>query len=175
MDFYATIFEVIDMRSFSNLWYWIALAVLWSTASHFVLGVPYDLALKAKRRGGDAMDDLELLVKINVGRLLNVAEVSGLMLTALGTGLITALAITGFVYDVEFSQALFLMAFPMSIVFFLNVRTAQKIKVAEPSGEALIALMRRHRTHTQIVGVFAIFVTALWGMYQNIVTGPLGG
>ena len=27
MDWYLTLFEVIDMRSFSNLWFWIALAV----------------------------------------------------------------------------------------------------------------------------------------------------
>ncbi|MCU0909379.1 MAG: component of SufBCD complex, partial [Rhodobacteraceae bacterium] len=32
MDWYLTVFEVIDMRSFSNLWYWIGLAVLWSSA-----------------------------------------------------------------------------------------------------------------------------------------------
>ena len=29
MDLADTIFEVIDMRSFSNLWFWIALAVVW--------------------------------------------------------------------------------------------------------------------------------------------------
>ncbi len=32
MDWYATVFELIDMRSFSNLWYWIALAVVWYAA-----------------------------------------------------------------------------------------------------------------------------------------------
>ena len=35
------------MRSFSNLWYWIALAVLWSTVSHWVLGVPFDMVQRA--------------------------------------------------------------------------------------------------------------------------------
>ncbi|MEM9756043.1 MAG: component of SufBCD complex, partial [Pseudomonadota bacterium] len=32
--------DVIDLRSFSNLWYWIVLAVFWSSASHWGLGVP---------------------------------------------------------------------------------------------------------------------------------------
>ncbi|MCE8470526.1 component of SufBCD complex, partial [Rhodovulum sulfidophilum] len=27
MDLYGKLFELIDMRSFSNLWYWIALAL----------------------------------------------------------------------------------------------------------------------------------------------------
>ena len=47
LDWYQSIFELIDMRSFSNLWYWIALAVMWSTASHWVLGVPWDMVIRA--------------------------------------------------------------------------------------------------------------------------------
>lgn len=175
MDIYSTIFEVIDMRSFSNLWYWIALAVLWSTASHFVLGVPFDLALRAKRQGGERMADLEDLVRINSGRLLNIAEVSGLLLTALGGALIAVLAITGFIYDIELSQAVFLMAFPMVFVGVLNVRTAHKIVDTEIKGEALVSTLRRHRFFVQLIGMVSIFVTAMWGMYQNIVMGPLGG
>ena len=33
----------------------------------------------------------------------------------------------------------------------------------------------RHRLYTQIIGMFSIFVTALWGMYQNLSIGPLAG
>ena len=69
MDWLQIIFEVIDMRSFSNLWYWIALAVVWSTTSHWVLGVPYDMILRARRKGGQAMTDLEDIVRVNVNRL----------------------------------------------------------------------------------------------------------
>ena len=58
MDWYQTIFELIDMRSFSNLWYWIVLAVLWSSVSHWVLGVPFDMVQRAKRHGGKSLDDL---------------------------------------------------------------------------------------------------------------------
>jgi hypothetical protein len=175
LDIYATLFELIDMRSFSNLWYWIALAVLWSTTSHFVLGVPFDLALKAKRHGGERMRDFEDLVRINTRRVLNIAEVSGLLLTALAGAVISTLAITGFVYDVEFSQAVFFMAFPMLFVAAINIRMAQRIRDREISGEALVATLRRHRFYVQLIGMCAIFVTAMWGMYQNLVTGPLGG
>ncbi|MEC7258626.1 MAG: component of SufBCD complex, partial [Pseudomonadota bacterium] len=51
MDWYSSIFELIDMRSFSNLWFWIALAVTWSTTSHWVLGVPFDMVNRARRNG----------------------------------------------------------------------------------------------------------------------------
>ncbi len=96
LDWYQTVFELIDMRSFSNLWFWIALAVMWSTASHWVIGVPYDLVLRARRQGGQAETDLEDLVRVNVNRLLYVARVSGLWLLGFGCFFLTALAITGF-------------------------------------------------------------------------------
>ena len=70
LDWYQTLFEMIDMRSFSNLWFWIALAVMWSTASHWVLGVPFDMVLRARRHGGEAQADLEDIVRINVVRRL---------------------------------------------------------------------------------------------------------
>ena len=50
-------FEVIDIRSFSNLWFWMVLAVMWSSASHRVIGIPYDMIQNAKRHGGQAERD----------------------------------------------------------------------------------------------------------------------
>ena len=84
VDLYSSIFELIDMRSFSNLWFWIALAVMWSTASHWVLGVPFDMVLRAKRSGGVAEQDLEDLVRVNCNRLLFIARVSGLWILGFG-------------------------------------------------------------------------------------------
>ena len=175
MDIYQTIFEVIDTRSFSNLWYWIALAVLWSTASHFVLGVPFDMALKARRRGGVHMEDLEDLVRINCSRLLNIAEISGLILTGVAMAILTILAVTGFGYGVEFSQAIFLMLCPMSLVALLSVRTAKRITKDAPKGDDLVRQLRRHRFNVQWIGMLSIFVTGMWGMYQNLTLGALGG
>ena len=57
-------FEVIDIRSFSNLWFWMVLAVMWSSASHRVIGIPYDMIQNAKRHGGQAERDLEALMQI---------------------------------------------------------------------------------------------------------------
>ena len=42
------------------------------------------------------------------------------------------------------------------------------------SGQPLRKFMHRHRIMTQFVGMIAIFVTALWGMYQNMTYGALG-
>jgi hypothetical protein len=174
VDWYQTIFELIDMRSFSNLWFWIALAVLWSTTSHWVLGVPFDMILRARREGGQAEVDLEDLVRINVNRFLYIARVSGLWLLGFVCFGLTMLALLGFLYRFEFAQALFLLGFPMTLVGALSLSTARRIQAEDAKGEALRKRLVRHRTYTQVIGMISIFVTAVWGMYQNVALGPLG-
>ncbi|KIN65128.1 hypothetical protein Z946_4028 [Sulfitobacter noctilucicola] len=175
MDWYQTLFELIDMRSFSNLWFWIVLAVVWSTASHWVLGVPYDMVLRARRHGDQAEVDLEDMVRINVNRLLYIGHVSGLWLAGFACFFLTTLALLGFVYQLEFAQAVFLLAFPLSLVGMLSLSTARLILADDEGGERLYKRLNRHRLYTQIIGMISIFVTALWGMYQNVSLGPLGG
>ena len=168
MDWTQTLFEVIDFRSFSNLWFWIVLAVIWSSASHWVLGVPFDLIIRARRQGGQALTDLEDMVRINVNRLLYIAEISGLWLAGLVTFVLTLLFILAVSYGVEFAQAFILLATPMTIVGAMSLMTAHRIHTEAPHGEALFQALVRHRLRTQIIGMIAIFVTAMFGMYQNL-------
>ncbi|MCV6824383.1 MULTISPECIES: component of SufBCD complex [Halocynthiibacter] len=174
MDWYDMIFELIDMRSFSNFWYWIGLAVLWSSAAHRVMGVPFDSIQRAKRNGGQAMIDLEDLTRININRILYISGVSGLWLLGFTSFLLTTLVIMGFVYHVEFAQAVFLMAFPMSILGLMSISTAKKIQENGMTGLVLCKQLMRHRLYTQFLGMVSIFVTAIWGMYQNLSISALG-
>lgn len=163
-----TVFEVIDMRSFSNLWYWIALAVLWSSTSHWVLGVPHDMIQRARREGGQAQADLEDLVRINSGRLLYIFDQGALIIVALGCFWLTVLGTLAFYYDVEFAQAVFLLMFPMAFVVWLSVLACRRIRNGENSGEKLYRRLTIHRRWTQAIGVVAIFVTAMYGTWQNL-------
>lgn len=164
------------MRSFSNLWYWIVLAVLWSSVSHWVLGVPYDSILRARKQMPEtAMQDLEDLTRVNVNRILYISEVSGAWIGLFGSAFLTALGLTAFVYDVEFAQAVFLLALPMTILGAMSVRTARKIRTHGLDSDGLIRVLLRHRFATQFLGVISIFVTAMYGMFQNLYTGPFGG
>ncbi len=162
------------MRSFSNLWYWIALAVAWSSASHWVLGVPFDMVQRARRVGGQAQIDLEDLTRVNVNRLLYIARVSGLWLLGISCFLLSGLAVLAFVYWIEFAQAVFLLGFPMALVGLLNLSTARLIEGQQLRDEDLCRRLTRCRLFTQMIGTVSIFVTALWGMYQNLTIGVLG-
>jgi hypothetical protein len=175
LNWYTSIFELIDMRSFSNLWFWIALAVAWSSASHWILGVPYDMILRARRVGGQSEMDLEDIARVNVNRLLYIGRVSGLWILGFTCFLLSGLAVLGFAYDVEFAQAVFLLGFPMSLVGLLNLSTARLIEGEGATGALLHKRLLRCRIYTQMIGTAAIFVTALWGMYQNLTIGALSG
>lgn len=175
MDWYQRVFELIDTRSFSNLWYWIALAVMWSTTSHWVIGVPFDMVQRSRRNGGQSEVDFEDLVRINTNRLLFIARVSGLWVLGGTCFVLTGLAVLGFYYWVEIAQALFLLAFPMSFVALLSLSTARLVQQNNLQGEDLCRRLSRHRFYTQLIGMSSIFVTALWGMYQNMAGTFFGG
>ena len=164
------------MRSFSNLWFWIALAVLWSSTSHWVLGVPWDMVLRARKKDADAQSviDLHDLVRINTNRILFIVRESGLLLAGFVSFILTFLGLTGFVYGKEISQALFLLGFPMTLVGGLSFLTARRIKRDGSENAALYKRLYRHRLMTQVIGMVAIFITAIWGMLQNLNIGVLG-
>ena len=175
MEVVQTISELIDLRSFSNVWYWMALAVTWSSASHWVLGVPWDMVSRARRRGGQAEADMEAMVRINVNRLLGIGRTAGLVLVAGAFFTYTTLAVLGFFYGNQFCQALFLLLFPLSLVFLWSLATARRIEAGASTGEALYARLVGHRRRVQGTGFVAILVTALWGMLQNFQASVLGG
>jgi tellurite resistance protein TehA-like permease len=174
LDLFQTLTEMIDLRSFSNLWYWIALAVMWSTASHWILGVPFDMVHRARKNGGPSAEDLEDLVRINVNRMLYVVQMAGLWILAIACFVLSSLATLGFGLDVEFAQAVFLLLFPMATVSLVNLATARSIRMNEPQGDALYRRLATCRFAIQIIGMISIFVTAMWGMYQNLRLGVFG-
>lgn len=173
MDFHSTVFELIDMRSFSNLWYWMALAVVWSSAAHWVLGVPIDMLYRARRKGGQAATDLMDITRVNVNRILYISSVSGMWILGILSCVLTMLFGVGFFYGSEFCQAVFLLAFPMSFVGGLSVYTAHKIHRLDPDLEQLSKILKTHRFITQAIGMLAVFVTSIWGMWQNMTAGAI--
>lgn len=167
MEWYELIFVLIDMRSFSNLWYWIGLAVLWSSVSHWVMGVPFDLINRARRKGGEAAQDMTALAHINAKRMLYITRNGGLWVIGITCFMLSILGLLAVVYRVEFAQAVLLMFAPMVLVAYLSLRTALKIEAGALQDDALVAVLMRHRFVVQLIGMLSIFVTSLFGMFQN--------
>lgn len=174
LDWYQIFFDLIGAPSFSTLWFWIVLAVMWTMVSHWVLGVPYDLVLRAPQSEAAARD-LDDAVRVHVNRLLHIGERSGLWLLGFACFVLSALALLGFLYGLEMAQALFLLGFPMVLVWLLSHWTAARIAEDGLRGADLYRRLAWHRMLVQGLGLVSVFATALWGMYQNLLTGPLGG
>ena len=168
MDFMSLVYQLIDLRSFSNLWYWIALAFTWSRAAHWILGVPWDMVQRARRIGGQAEIDFQMMLRASLNRIGHISAVAGTPAAAIAAALLTMLAMLGFGYGVEFCQALFLIAFPMSLVGLMSLRMARWIDAAGIEGERLHRALTWHRVRVQAIGLISIFVTAMWGMLQNL-------
>lgn len=162
------LFDLIDMRSFSNLWYWIALGVMWSSASHWVLGVPYDMIHRARREGAQVQADVETLVRINVERMLHASRNHGPVLIGFTCFLATVLGLLGFMYRVEFAQAVLMIFVPLVVLAYLSLRTSVMIEAGEGQGEALFRRLGRHRLSVQVLGMVSLLVTSMYGMYVNI-------
>ncbi|WP_373352700.1 component of SufBCD complex [Pseudoroseicyclus sp. CXY001] len=176
MSFTDLLFQVIDFRSFSNIWYWIVLAVAWSSASHFVMGVPWDLVMRARRQGGAAEEEFLTLTSIHAGRMLHFARVSGLWLLGFVFFLHTALLLLAIWYGVEMAQAVEFIALPMTGVALLSISTAAAIErdfeEGRPEPETIFQRLRRQRFQVQLIGMGSLVVTALYGMYKTLVVVP---
>lgn len=168
MDVFDIALEVIDLRSFSNLWYWIALAVLWSSVSHWVLGVPHDMIHRARREGGQVLSDVEDLVRINITRILHLVDGGALVFVALVGFWLSTLAVLAFYYNVEFAKALLLLIGPLAIVLWVSVIECRRIAAGANHGEALLRRLIIHRRVIQVIGIISIAVTALYGTWLNI-------
>ncbi len=171
MNGFDSIFDQLYLRSFSSLWFWLALVGVWTLASHRVLGVSSDMIRHARRYGGPAQADLEALVQIKVARMERIFDEAGVVIVGVLFFLLSSLAVLGFFHGVELAQAFTLILVPLTWVGLLGLRLAQQVQAGNRSGEGLVRLLRRHRIKVQLIGLFSIFVTTMWGAWQNAQTG----
>lgn len=160
--------SLIETNSFSSIWFWILVAISWSSGSHWILGVPFDLVQRARKVGGVAEERIHTLLRINASRLENIQRIAGFVLTGIVSFFLTGFAILGFVYWIEFFQALFLLTFPWVFVGTITVNTVRNLDEELPTGEDLYKMFWRLRLAIQGIGLVSIFITSIWGMYSII-------
>lgn len=171
MELIGTVVALVDARSFSNLWYWLVLAFAWAWASHFVLGVPWDMVARARRSGGRAEDDLHDVLRVNVLRMVGAADAAGPWLLGLASAVLTALGVLAVGYGVEFAQAAFLLLAPLALVWGMSLRAARDLAAGRAAGDALYVRLARLRRSVQALGLATLFVAAMVGMYRNLAVG----
>lgn len=169
MNFYSQVLTLIEMNSFSSVWYWMILSVSWSLNSHYILGVPFDMVQRAgRRKDADLIPDLEVFTDLSIKRILIISERSGVLFLGTFFFCFSALAILGFFYFVELAQAVFLLLFPLALVWFRSIYVARRLSITQPRGHDLIGALKRHRMFVQGAGLVSVTLTVIWGMVHNI-------
>lgn len=168
MDWTDTIFRVIETRTFSNVWYWLAVIVSWAVASHWLIGVPFDLLLRARKCEPQELADLEAIVDVNVRRFTDLTDLVGPYLLGFVVFTLTVFGMAGFYYSAELAQGLFILSVPLSIVMGLNLLVAQELRAQPLRGRDLVQRLFRLRVWSQAIGMIAIFFTAMYGMWFNL-------
>lgn len=163
------------MRSFSSVWFWIVLALYWSSSTQIILGAPHDLILRA-RKGDDAQNiaDLHALTGIHVRRLLGLMRRAGHWIVAFAAAVLTVITMLAVVYGLEFAQAVLVLVVPMTIVRLLTLRLAFRIERENMRDARLCRALLTHRLWVQLLGMVAIFAAAIWGMLQVMSQSVLG-
>lgn len=160
-----TIFDLIDTRAFSSLWYWILVAVVWSVVTRRVLEIPIDLALRARTEPAAEVLTRELLTwrRMRPGTVWVVVVSCAL----------TVLLVLGFGSGFEAAQAVAMLAVPVTAVQLLDMRAARRAQSAA-DGAALARVLLGHHVVVQVIAFASIGATALFGMVKVLRAHYLG-
>ncbi|WP_420343581.1 component of SufBCD complex [Paenirhodobacter sp.] len=166
---FTTIFALIDTRSFSNIWYWIAVAGIWSLVSRRVLGVPLELVVRARHEALAAQQMRVLLEEVAVRLRPGLGQV---LLASCG---LTVLVVLGFGHGLQLAQAIALLLVPLAAVRLMNLRAARRVAAILPGEtEPVVRMLLAHHTLVQFFGFAMIGATALYGMLRVLRAHYLG-
>ena len=168
MNWTEAIARVITLDTFGNIWFWAAVVVSWAVACHWLIGVPFDMLVRARRGGPQEMADLEAMVDINVRRIMWFHEIGGAGAAALAAFFVAGTGLLAFGYRFELGIGLFILGVPLLIVMMMNLSLAMSLARDPLTGDALLKRMFRVRLWTQVIAAIALFFTAVIGMAYSI-------
>jgi hypothetical protein len=154
------------MGSFESIWYWALTLVLWSRASTTVLGVPYDMILRA-RRTPSVVARVEALAHLSSDRIGGLYDRGGGTIAA-ATGFALAVLLgVALATQVELPAAAFALLFPLAIVAYSTLRLAPAVRRQRMAGERLVHVLGKRRRWHMAIGMIAILGAVSVGMIYH--------
>lgn len=151
--------EGLGTGSFESMWYWVLTVLVWTYAGNRVLGVPYDMLLRARRLPPVA-DRVETLAHIAAERMGGLYDRVGVPIAAAtGFGLAVLFGIA-FGTGLELAAATFALVFPLSIVVYSTLRLALAVRRQRIAGPSLVRILARRRVWHMVIGTVAMLTTA---------------
>lgn len=175
--------HLLGSRSFTSIWFWLMLALMWSLAGRNIAGVP-DQAVRAVRRDeeGAALRLLDWLSLALPERLAHPGEWA--VMVAIGAFALSSLAVLGFGFGLEMAQALAILLIPLGVVALLRQRLARQLHdilaraaAGTPPEEAAAQAARqiiRQRWLSLALSLVAVVGAAFYGALHTVIHRPLG-
>ncbi len=163
-----------DRDSFWTLWFWIMHVVAWSMASHFTMGVPFDMVSEAQREkteDGPWHRATEALIQAQVFRFTTYTARFGAIMVGVSAFLNSVLLTLATLGDLEFARAMLTLFLPLTVIYVVTVRGALAIRRADLRGDALLLKVKRMRLVNQLIGLLGVsmaVILAIFEAYRNI-------
>ena len=168
--------ELMHLVSFWTIWFWVTHAVAWSLASHFTLGVPYDMVVQANREKDDEgpwSRHCEALILAQVYRFMTYYRRAGVLLAGVSAFILAALLTIAIQVDLELAWAAFSIMGPLTLIYIFSIRAAARMEAQELRGQPLRDALRRQRFWNQIIGLLGIVMAVALAIWQTVKTMSL--
>ena len=163
MNWTEAIAQLIALDTFSSVWYWAVVVVSWAVACHWLIGIPFDMLIRARRGKGREMADLEAMVDINVRRIVWFLQIGGPFFAALAAFFLAGTGLLAVAYRFELAIGVLILAVPLLVVLLLNLRLALALHATPLRGQELVRRLFGVRLWTQAIAAVSLFVTSAFG------------
>mgnify|MGYP001800779309 CR=1 FL=1 len=152
--------DYIQLETFTSVWFWIFLALTWSARSHWVLGVPFDAIVRADRNPDKWGEAVDTLARVHAQRYCHVVDNVPITLVTLSAFTVGALGTASVIFWIDIAQAAFVIALPMMIVTWEDIRLARRVLRDELEGSPLRRVIVWRRFVVQLWGIASISAAA---------------
>jgi hypothetical protein len=153
------VYQAYGIASLDSFWYWVLCILTWGFVCNRTLGVPHDMVRRA-RRAPEVAEKVDMLALITSERIGGIYDRAGVLIGA-GTGFaLAALGIAGFKLGLELAKAMFLLAFPLTIVAYSTLRLALSVRQYPPTGARLWRSLGLRRFWHTLIALVALMFTA---------------
>lgn len=159
-------FHFYGSASLGSLWYWVLSILVWSYVCNRTLGVPHGMVRRAGREP-ELADRVDLLALIMAERIGEIHDRAGVLVAGMTGFALAVIGFVGFVLQVEFAKAVFLLAFPLTIVAYSTLRLALYVRAVRLNGAHLRRLLVTRRFWHTVVAVSALMIAASLAVIEH--------
>lgn len=123
------------------------------------------MVVRANRKGGIYADHCDALIEINIARMIYYFDLGGAYFIGFVGFLLSIVATMAFLLGVEIFAAIFMLAFPITIVSAFSIRFAYKAQRLGWSGENLRHKLKWRRFWNQVIGMIATIAAVGMAIY----------